>query len=256
MPLEIKKPIEYTCDEFFNGNIKVLQPSKGYRFSIDSVILAGLSQPQKGATVLDLGTGCGIIPLLLAHRFPSLRLIGVELQPCLAALAKENIQRNGMQDRMSILCRDMRDLPPNSIGTTVDYIISNPPFRPVTSGRINPNPQKALAKHELAIDLPQLLTTARNLLRFGGKFITIYPSERLTDVMFQMRQKEIEPKRLHPIFTKKKKPAELVIIEGVRGGRTGIQELSSFVIYCSNGRYTNKMVQVLSGCSCKKEPTS
>jgi tRNA1Val (adenine37-N6)-methyltransferase len=235
---------KFTSDTFFNGKIKVLQPINGYRFSIDSVILTGFSHPPPGATVLDLGTGCGIIPLILGYRFPSLRLIGVELQDSLAQLANENIQRNGMVDRISILCQDFCNLSLNVFGKAVDYIITNPPYRPITSGRINPHSQKALARHELAMTLSQLLTTARNLLRIGGRFIMIYPSERLADVIFQMRQKEIEPKRLYTIFSKKNEPAKLVVIEGIRAARPGIQELSSFVIYSSNGEYTKEMDQM------------
>lgn len=233
-----------TSDTFFNGRLSVIQPANGYRFSIDSVILAELSRPQPGDKVLDLGTGCGVIPLILAHRSADLQLIGVELQSSLAALAVENIQRNSMSDRVSILCRDMCDLSQKALGGVVDYIISNPPYRPAQSGRINPDRQKALARHELAMNLSQLMTTSRSLLRIGGRFILIYPSERLTDVMFQMRRNEIEPKRLHIIFSRQQDPAKLVVIEGVRAGRPGLQEISSFIIYRQDGQYTAEMARI------------
>lgn len=233
-----------TCDSFFNGNIKILQPANGYRFSIDSVILASLATPPAGTTVLDLGTGCGIIPLILAYREPTLRFIGIELQSRLAALATENIELNGMQDRISILCQDICTLSVGALDGIVDYAISNPPYRPVNSGRINPDPQKALARHELAIDLSQLLKTARNMLRSGGRFILIYPAERLTDLICQMRKMDIEPKKLCIIFSIKNGPAKLVVLEGVRAGRPGIQDISSLVIYRSDGRYTPQMAQM------------
>ena len=98
---------QITSDFFLDGKIQVVQPVDGYRFSIDSIILAGFLHPPSGATVVDLGTGCGIIPLILAHRTLNLRLIGVELQPSLAAMALKNIKRNGLSDRISILCQDM-----------------------------------------------------------------------------------------------------------------------------------------------------
>lgn len=233
-----------TCDSFFNGNIKVLQPANGYRFSIDSVILASLATPPVGTTVLDLGTGCGIIPLILAYRQPTLRFIGIELQSRLAALATKNIELNGMQNRISILCQDLCTLSVGSLNGIVDYAISNPPYRPTQSGRINPNPQKALARHELAMDLSQLLTTARKMLRIGGKFILIYPAARLTDLVCQMRKMDIEPKKLCAIFSRENEPAKLVVLEGVRAGRPGIQEISSLVIYRSDGRYTPQVAQM------------
>jgi tRNA1Val (adenine37-N6)-methyltransferase len=241
---------QVTSDLFLDGKIQVVQPVNGYRFSIDSIILAGFSHPPAGATVVDLGTGCGIIPLILAHRTLNLRLIGVELQPSLAAMALKNIKRNGLSDRISILCQDMCNLSKDTFGTTVDYVISNPPYYPVLSGRINPNPQKALAKHELKINLSKLVTVARKVLHSGGKFILIYPSERLTDVLFQMRQKGIEPKALHMIFSKQNESAKLVVIEGIRDGRPGIQELSSLVVYRLDGRYTPEMMQLLKSKFC------
>ena len=241
---------QITSDFFLNKNIQVVQPANGYRFSIDSVILAGFSHPPAGATVLDLGTGCGIIPLILAHRTLDLQLIGVELQPSLAAMALKNIKRNGLSDRISILCQDMCNLTKDTFDTTVDYVISNPPYHPVLSGRINPDPQKALARHELAINLSKLVTIARKVLHSGGKFILIYPSERLTDVLFQMRQKGIEPKNLHIIFPKQNASAKLVVIEGVRDGRPGIQKISSLVVYRLDGRYTPEMIQLLKSKFC------
>ena len=236
---------QITADFFLNGKIQVFQPANGYRFSIDSLLLAGLSSPSASATVLDLGTGCGIIPLILAYKSSSLRLIGVEIQPSLVDLAIKNIKRNGMTDRISIFCKDMCKLSQNTFDTVIDYVICNPPYRSVQAGRINPDPQKALARHELAINLSQLIAITHKLLRIGGKFISIYPPERLTDVIFHMRQKAIEPKRVHMIFSKQNEPAKLVVIEGVRGGRPGIQEISSLVIYRSDGKYTTEVARML-----------
>lgn len=235
---------EITSDTFCNGKIFVSQPAVGYRFSIDSIILAGFFRPQASERVLDIGTGCGIIPLVLAQRFPNLKLIGVELQSSLATIATRNIERNGMQDKISIITQDMRELNVNTIGGAVDHIISNPPYRPALSGRINPHPQKAIARHELTMNLSQLMAVSRSLLRVGGKFLMVYPSERLADVIFQMRHNDIEPKRLHMIFPKENGPANLFVIEGIRAGNPGIQELTSFVIYQSNNEYSNAMAKM------------
>ena len=236
---------QITSDFFLNRKIQVFQPANGYRFSIDSIILAGLSSPPASATVLDLGTGCGIIPLVLAHKSSNLRFIGVEIQPSLVDMAIKNININKMTDRISIFCKDMCKLSQDTFDTVIDYVICNPPYRMVQTGRINPNPQKALARHELAINLPQLIAVAHKLLPIGGKFISIYPSGRLTDVIFHMRQKAIEPKRVHMIFSKQTEPAKLVVIEGVRGARPGIQEISSLVIYGSDGKYTTEIARML-----------
>ena len=244
MNLNIKNFDQVTSDSFFNGKIQVLQPANGYRFSIDSIILAGIASPSVGANVLDLGTGCGIIPIILACKISDIHITGVELQSNLASLASLNIEKNGMQERISVLCQDLCELSTAKLGGAVDYVISNPPYRPKQSGRINPNTQKAVARHELAMDLSKLITTVHNVLRIGGKFILIYPAERITDLLFQMRKKSIEPKNLHIIFSRKGEPAKLVVVEGIRAGRPGVQKITTLVIYHNDGQYTSEMQQI------------
>ncbi|MGD8703714.1 MAG: methyltransferase, partial [Desulfosarcina sp.] len=167
-----------TRDHFFDGHIILNQPKAGYRFSIDAVILAHMVDPTAGETVLDMGTGCGVIPVMLAYRHPDLRLIGVEIQRSLCRLARQNVADNRMSDRIDILHGDMVRLQAADIGGPVDLVVTNPPYRKQGSGRVNADSQKAVARHEMKINLDSLLRTARRMLNPSGRLAIIYPSVR------------------------------------------------------------------------------
>ncbi len=214
---------ELTKDHFFNGRLKVLQYRDGYRFSIDAAVLAALARPRPGDAVVDLGTGCGIIPLMLVHQRPDIRVAAVEIQPELAELARRNAMENRMADAIAIHCADMRTLTPAAVGAPVDLVVSNPPFREGRSGRVNPNPQRAMARHEIAIDLPGLIAAGRRLLRTGGRMAVIYPARRLAELLGAMTAAGIVPKYLRMIHSDADADARRAVVAGVMAGRPGLR---------------------------------
>lgn len=230
-----------TTDAFFNGKLTVLQPRDGYRFSIDAILLAAAHEPKSGQKIVDLGTGCGIIPLILAHRHPDLRIFGVEMQPDLADLACSNVERNRMADRIRILQTDMRMLAPGQIDGPADLVVSNPPYRKAESGRINPNTQRAIARHEIHLTLEQLLQTVRRILRTGGRFLTIYPAERAVDLLDLMRDNDLEPKRMTAIHSRRSESAKLILVHGIMHGNPGLIIDPPLVIYRTDGTFTDEV---------------
>jgi tRNA1Val (adenine37-N6)-methyltransferase len=227
-----------TRDRFLNGKIVLNQPRSGYRFSIDAVILSHLACPQRGETVLDLGTGCGVVPILLAFRHPDIQLIGVEIQACLASFARQNVEENRMADRIRIVAKDMATLSLTDIGGPVDLVVTNPPYRKLDSGRINADAQRAVARHELKIDLALLLHTARRMLRKSGRVVVIYPSVRTVDLVTTMRATGLEPKALTMIHSTASSPARLIVITGIDGGRPGLEVNAPVHLYDDDGSYT------------------
>jgi tRNA1Val (adenine37-N6)-methyltransferase len=227
-----------TRDHFLGGRVVLHQPASGYRFSIDAVILAHMAQPAEGERVLDLGTGCGVIPILLAFRHPTIHLTGIEIQPALATIAQRNVTANQMDGRIRIVEADMTRVAQADIDGPVDLVVSNPPYRRCNSGRINPDSQKAMARHELAIDLPALLDVTRRFLRKGGRMAVIYPSVRAVDLLTAMHAAGIEPKTLTVIHSKKDAPARLVVVTGVNGGGSGLDISPPLAIYDADGMYT------------------
>jgi tRNA1Val (adenine37-N6)-methyltransferase len=230
----------YTTDTFFDGSIRVLQDHSGYRFSIDAVLLAYHAVPRAGDKILDLGTGCGIIPLILAYRHPAITVYGAEVQEELANLAAANAKDNRMDDRIFILRSDMKLLTSRMTSGPVDLVVCNPPYRRPGSGRINPNQQRALARHEIKINLADVIHTARRMLQTSGKFITIYPAARLTDLLFRMRTNGVEPKSVRTIYSSPGKEAKFIIVEGIKDGRPGLKITPSLTVYTEQGDYTDE----------------
>lgn len=230
-----------TSDAFFNGNIRIRQSKTGYRFSIDSVLLASHVDTHPGDRVIDIGTGCGIIALMLAYRNPLIKVYGIEVQKDLSVLAALNVKDNNMEDRIEIICSDIKDLKKSAISGPADIVVCNPPYRKAKSGRVNPDNQRALARHEIKINLQDILETAGRLLRVSGRFIMIYPSERTADIITHMRSSGIEPKYFRFVYSKKNAESKLVIVDGVKGGRPGAKIAPPLVIYREDSSYSDEV---------------
>ncbi|WP_372678259.1 tRNA1(Val) (adenine(37)-N6)-methyltransferase [Desulfosarcina sp.] len=236
-----------TRDHFFNGKIVLNQPASGYRFSIDAVILSHLVCPLPDETILDLGTGCGVIPIMLAFRHPEIRVIGVEIQPSLSRLARQNVADNRLAHRVRVIDKDIGKLLLTDIGGAVDRVVTNPPYRKRGSGRINADSQRAVARHELKTDLDTVMRTAWRMLRKAGQFSIIYPSVRCVDLVAAMRSTGIEPKYLTMIHSKPSSPARLVVVTGIKGGRPGLEAGPPLALYHEDGTYTRAMEAMFSG---------
>lgn len=235
---------ELTEDSLFKGDMIVRQPKNGYRFSIDAVLLAHYAGLRAKEQVLDLGTGCGIIPLILAKKNPKLKIYGIEIQESLAEIALLNVKENQMQDRIFIRCADMKSLHRDMFGN-IDTVVCNPPYRKVFSGRMNPDTQKAIARHEIKIALADITELAKQILSISGRFIVIYPAERTADLLLQMRKSQIEPKHLRFIHSMPDTEAKLLIAEGIRGACPGIRIASPLIIYQENGSYAQEVEECL-----------
>jgi len=234
-----------TADTFFNGQIRVKQDRTGYRFSIDAVLLAYHADPRPGDTVVDLGTGCGVIPLILVYRSPKIKVFGIEVQKELADMAVRNVEENSMDDRISILHKDIKALKHNVVNGPVDLVVSNPPFRRAKSGRLNSNRQRAVARHEIKVTLNDVVESAHRLLRVSGRLVVIYPAERMTDIISHMRFAGIEPKFLRTIHSGCHAEAKRILLEGIKGGRPGIKIDPSLIICRQDGSYTDEVSEML-----------
>jgi tRNA1Val (adenine37-N6)-methyltransferase len=232
---------ELTADSFFNGRIGVKQDRRGYRFSIDAVILAHHVQPRPEDTLIDLGTGCAIIPLILAYRHSDIQIRGIEIQPSLAEIARLNVAENRLQARIDIHCMDLRSVDHRMLASPADIVTANPPFRKKNSGRINPNRQSAVARHEIEATLAEVVAAACRLLRKGGRFLVVYTADRTTDLLCAMRSAGIEPKRCRMVHAKRPNRARLVLVEGVKGARPAIVVTAPLVIYNEDGSYTDEI---------------
>ena len=216
-----------SIDEFMDGRLKLIQSRTGYRFSIDAVLLSEFVSIKKGDKVVDLGTGCGIIPLVLLLNRPVGYVFGLEIQEGLALQTNRNALLNGFSRKIGVIRGDIRH--PPMTPASVDVVVCNPPYRKKDSGRVNPDQQRAIARHEILASLEDILNAARQILRTEGRLAMIYPAERLADLMVKMRQYGMEPKRVRIIFPGMESEAKLAMVEATLGGRSGLKILPPLI---------------------------
>lgn len=232
------------------GGGAIIQKKRGYRFSVDALLLAALAARYRYTSktkYLDIGTGCGIVPLLLATAHEHLHGYGVEIQEALANMARRNCILRGVDDRITILCMDVKALPGRFQSGSFDVITSNPPYRAVTSGRINPDAQKAVARHEIHITLAELLSIVAFLLRPKGVFFLVYPAGRCAELIAGLRQVRLQPKRLRPVYPDPAHTARLVLVEAHLGGGDETFVEQPLFIRDQSGEYSREMQQIYGG---------
>ena len=208
-------------DCFMDGRLKLIQSKDGYRFSIDAILLAEFVTIRQGDVVVDLGTGCGVIPLILLLTKLVGYAFGLEIQEELAGQAARNVLLNGFDDKMRVVLGDIKN--PPIAEESADVVICNPPYRQVKSGRINPDPRRAIARHEIMASIDDILRAARSVLRKKGRLAVIYSSVRLADILVRMRRFNLEPKKIQIIYPDLNSGAKLVLVEAILGGRPGLK---------------------------------
>lgn len=243
---EIPVSADETLEPFGQGRLWLVQKKHGYRFSLDAVLLAGLTELKPGERVMDLGTGCGIVALMLACRQPHGQVVGVESQATLASLAERNVSLNALAGQVEIIATEMQNLPHLFPPASFDVVVSNPPYRPLGCGRINPLAEKALARHELLGSLEEAARAAAYLLPAKGRFGVIYPAWRLVHLCCLLRSFDLEPKQLRLIHSYPHTDARLVWVEARRGGREELKILPPLTIYQRQGCYSPEIVELLS----------
>lgn len=244
----VNEEVNVTCDRLFQGALSLYQDRRGYRFSIDAVLLAGLTRVKATDRIMELGTGCGVVLLALAVRRAGRQWVGVEIQRRLGALALKNAEVNGLSERVRIHCMDWRDVNKVFAPEGFDLVVSNPPYRRLRSGRRNPNLQKAVARHELYGTVQNMFEAASYLLKEGGRSAVIYPASRLDDLVTAAVKAGLRPKRLTLIHSQRDAPAKLVHMECVKGSGQELQVTPPFIIYEETGRYSPAMLRLHAGC--------
>lgn len=224
--------------------VQITQKPEGYRYSVEPFLLADWVRPAGGSRILDIGTGCGIIPLLLMSRQADLEITAVEIQNSLALQAVDNVASNGWSGRIRVLEGDYPVLAKHWQPGTFDWILSNPPYRKVNSGKINPCRGKALARHELALTLETLVKASVPLLKPGGKIALAYPFYRLQEVMAQLRRHGLNPTRIVRVTGHRAAAPKICLVEGVQGEGPENPSEHTLTIYHPDGRYTQTMKDI------------
>jgi tRNA1Val (adenine37-N6)-methyltransferase len=220
-----------TLDTFFNGKLQITQKKKGYRFSMDAVLLTQFIKIRKNERVMDLGTGCGILPLLLSHTTKAHSFVGVEIQKGLAECAEKNVVLNHLEDRVSILMQDFRKLKETFPPGSFDVVLSNPPYRKYRTGRINPSIEKAIARHEIKGTLEDLISIASYLLPHKGRCYMIFPALRTVDLLMALRDGQLEPKRLQFVHPRIGEEAKFILTESIKTSGVELKLMGPLILH-------------------------
>ena len=230
-----------TVESLFGGRLQILQKKKGYRYTIDSVLLAHFVEPKKGERILELGAGSCVISLLLAFQNPGVRVTGLELQTELADMAGRSISMNGLEGRVNILQGDVRNAAELLEARSQDVVVFNPPYRKMGSGKLNPGREKALARHEIAGSIADFLRAASYALETGGRVCLIYPCSRMVEAIHRMRVEKMEPKRLRMVHSRPGSRGDFILVEGMKGGGEELSVLSPLFVYREDERYSEEL---------------
>jgi len=239
------KPGE-TLDDLTRDGMKVIQSKNGYRFSMDSVLLAHFAEVNPGDEVLDLGCGCGVISFLLASREPSCRITGLEIQPELADRARRGAEFNGVAHRIDIINGDLRQVELFSGNRRFNLIVANPPFWRRGEGRPNPDREKLIARHEVESTLEDYVDAARRLLVGGGRLAMVHRADRLLEIANTCAQKSLALSRIRFIHPYLNRDANLLLVEAVKGTKARVRILPPLVVYNSDGSYTEEIFRIYS----------
>ena len=220
----------------------IYQDSEMFNFSLDSVLLANfVTINKKDTKIMDIGCGNAPIPLILSTRTSS-KIIGVEIQKDVYDLAVLSIKENKLENQIEIINRDINELYEELESDTFDVITCNPPyFKYSETSNINDSEYKVIARHELMLDVERLLKISRKLLRNNGTLAIVHRPERLMDILIEMRNNNIEPKKIQLIYPNKDKEANILLIEGTKNGNPGMKILPPLYAHDKDGNYTDEI---------------
>lgn len=232
-------------DDLEFKDLKIIQNINGFCFGMDSVLLSDFAKNiKKDSIVLDLGTGTGIISILLCGKTEFKKIVGVEVQEEVAEMAKRSSKLNNLEDRFEVINENITNLNNIYDKQSIDVIVTNPPYKKKETGILNENEKKVLSRHEITADLEDFIKVSKDLLKDKGEFYMVHRPERLVDIMFYMRKYSIEPKRIRFVHPNKNSVSNLVLIEGVRGGKPFLKFEKSLYVYDENGNYTDEVLDI------------
>lgn len=231
----------------FNG-LRIIQNTKGFCFGIDAVLLANFTRVKKNAKLVDLGTGTGIISILLAGKSSASKIIGIEIQDEVAEMASRSVKLNQLEDRVEILNMDMKD----AVGVLgkgqMDLVVSNPPYMH-SNGLINENDKKAISRHGLKCDIEDVIRVASDLVKPNGKFFMVNRPNRLVDMLAIARSYKLEAKQIRFVHSRVASAPKMVLIEYVKCAKPEIRVLNPLYVYNEDGTYTDEVKAIYSNQS-------
>ena len=232
-------------DDLEFKNLKIIQNKNGFCFGIDSVLLVNFAKEiKKQSKILDLGTGTGIIPILLSGKVELKKAIGVEIQKDVASMAKRSVSLNNLDDKIEIINENVINIGKLYPKQYFDVVITNPPYKKMGTGIINESEAKIISRHEITANLEDFIKTARDMLKDKGEFFMVHRPERLVDIISLMRKLNIEPKKLRFVCPNKNKEPNMVLIKGIKNAKEFLKIEKNLYVYNEDGIYTDEILKI------------
>ena len=231
-------------DDLQRNGYRIIQDPDRFCFGMDAVLLSGFATAKKGDKVLDMGTGTGIIPILMEAKTDAEHLIGLEIQPESADMALRSVKLNGLEDKISIVTGDIKEAKNLFPKASFQVVTSNPPYMIGRHGLVNPHSEKAIARHEVLCTLEDVIENAAALLVPGGHFYMVHRPFRLAEIMTTLVKYRLEPKRMQLVYPYIDKAPNMVLIEAARGGKSRLQVEKPLIVYEKPGVYTPEIYDV------------
>ena len=232
-------------DDLELNNLKIIQKNDGFCFGIDSVLLSDFARKIKNnSKVLDLGTGTGILGILLCAKTNLKQITGIEIQKDIADMATRSIQLNNLQGKFDILNCNIKDIDKLLKIDSYDAIVTNPPYKKTNSGKINENKTKLISRHEIEANLDDFIRISFKMLKDKGTLYMVHRAERIVDILSTMRKYKMEPKRIRFVYSNKNSESKLVLLEATKNAKPFVKIERPLYVYNENGDYTQELLQI------------
>lgn len=235
---------EERLDDLHRNGYKIIQNPNKFCFGMDAVLLSGFANIKEKDKVLDLGTGTGIIPILLEGRKKGNHFTGLEIQEESADMARRSVKGNSLEEKIDIVTGDIKEASKIFGPASFDVVTSNPPYMNHNHGLVNPNQPKAIARHELLCSLEDVIREASKVLKQNGRFIMVHRPFRLAEIVELMKQYKLEPKRMKFVHPYIDKEPNMVLIEGLKGGNPMVTIEAPLIVYKETNVYTDEIYNI------------
>lgn len=231
-------------DDLQRNGLKIIQKTDGFCFGMDAVLLSGFAHVKRGEKVLDMGTGTGIIPLLLSAKTQGEHFTALEIQKEIAEMAARSVAMNHLEDKIEIVNGDIKEASRIFGAASFDVVTTNPPYMNDAHGLKNPTEVKAISRHEVLCTLEDVVREGAKVLKSGGRMYMVHRPHRLIEIITAMKQYKMEPKRMCMVHPFKDKEANMVLIEAVKGGGSWLKMEAPIIVYKEPGVYTDEIYDI------------
>lgn len=231
-------------DNLQRNGYQIIQNPEKFCFGMDAVLLSGFARVKPGGVVLDMGTGTGIIPILMEAKTEAAHLTGLEIQEESADMASRSVCLNHLEDKIDIVVGDIKEAGTIFPAASFDVITCNPPYMIGQHGIQNPDSPKAIARHEILCTLEDVIANAARLLKPGGNFYMVHRPFRLAEIIVTMSKYKLEPKRMQLVYPYADKEPNMVLIEGCRGGKSRLTVEKPLIVYKEPNVYTDEIYEI------------